>query len=89
MVQMRATVYGLVQGVSFRATTRFHAVQLGLSGTVKNLSDGSVEIYAEGPQEVLEALLERLQSDARGALVKSIKTEFGFFVELSGFKIIH
>jgi acylphosphatase len=50
-------VYGIVQGVFFRANTRDVAVKLGLRGTVRNLHDGSVEIIAEGYQEDLNALI--------------------------------
>jgi len=43
----RIIVSGRVQGVCFRATTKELADQLGLSGAVKNLSDGTVEIVLE------------------------------------------
>ena len=50
-------VYGLVQGVFFRYTTRKIARKLGLSGYVKNMHDGSVLIDAEGPDDKLKELL--------------------------------
>ena len=50
-------VTGRVQGVSFRAYTRREAAALGLDGWVRNLSDGRVEVLAEGPREALERLL--------------------------------
>lgn len=50
-------VYGIVQGVFFRATTRDVAAKLGLRGTVRNLHDGSVEIVAEGYEEDLIKLV--------------------------------
>ncbi|MGH9363190.1 MAG: acylphosphatase [Thermoanaerobaculia bacterium] len=53
----RAVVTGLVQGVSFRACARAEAEKLGVSGWVKNRSDGSVEVLAEGPRAAVERLL--------------------------------
>jgi acylphosphatase len=49
-------VHGLVQGVNYRAYTREEARKLGLVGTVKNLPDGTVEIFAEGPEDKLKQL---------------------------------
>lgn len=49
-------VSGRVQGVFFRAHTRDLARRLGLSGYVRNLPDGRVEIVAEGEEEALRKL---------------------------------
>lgn len=62
MTEMHALVKGKVQGVGFRATAKFYAEALKLTGTVRNCADGSVEICAQGPQPELEALLEKLKS---------------------------
>ena len=51
-------IIGLVQGVFFRAETQALAQKLGLTGWVRNLPDGSVEIHAEG----LEAALSELET---------------------------
>lgn len=50
-------VRGRVQGVSYRAWTRDKAAGLGLSGTVRNRSDGSVEAVFSGPAAVVEQML--------------------------------
>lgn len=50
-------VSGRVQGVFFRAHTRDLARSLGLSGFVRNLPDGRVEIVAEGEEEALRKLI--------------------------------
>jgi len=50
-------VSGRVQGVFFRAHTRDLARSLGLSGFVRNLPDGRVEIVAEGEEKALEKLV--------------------------------
>ncbi len=56
--QVQIVVIGKVQGVYFRETTKRKARSLDLKGTVKNLPDGSVEIFAQGTLESL-ALLKK------------------------------
>ncbi|MFL1895823.1 acylphosphatase [Aquimarina sp. 2-A2] len=51
------TVYGKVQGVWYRKHTLEKAIALGLKGYVKNQSNGSVYIEAEGSKEQLKELL--------------------------------
>ncbi len=58
MKRIEIRVYGLVQGVGFRAYTMRRALELGLSGFAKNEKDGSVYIVAEGEEEKLMGLLE-------------------------------
>lgn len=63
---MRIVVRGEVQGVFFRATTKEVADEMGLSGSVRNLSDGGVEIeLANGEREareLLKSVKERLHA---------------------------
>ena len=69
-------VYGKVQGVFFRYTTRKIARNLGLTGTVKNMPDGSVFIEAEGPEEKLNDLLKFAKKGPEQARVDKIEFEF-------------
>jgi acylphosphatase len=55
--RVHAFVAGRVQGVWFRGSTRAEAKRLGLTGWVRNLLDGRVELVAEGPEERVEALV--------------------------------
>ena len=55
-------VKGLVQGVSFRVYTKRKAVSLGLTGQVRNLANGDVEVIAEGKQEQLGQLIKWLRN---------------------------
>lgn len=57
-MRIHARVYGRVQGVYFRASTQRQATALGVVGWVRNRSDGSVELVAEGKPEQLSALLD-------------------------------
>ncbi len=55
---VKATVTGRVQGVYYRASTQREARRLGLAGYAKNLSDGSVEVWAQGEPAAVDALVE-------------------------------
>jgi acylphosphatase len=52
----RFLVFGKVQGVFFRHSTRLEAERLGLRGLARNLADGSVEVLAQGSTAALEEL---------------------------------
>jgi acylphosphatase len=69
-------VYGLVQGVFFRYTTRKVGRNLGLTGIVKNLPDGSVYIEAEGPEDKLDELIKFAKKGPKSAKVESIEYIF-------------
>jgi acylphosphatase len=60
--QVHVIFVGQVQGVGFRYTTEKFAKKLGLTGTVQNLPDGSVELIAQGDEKLLHQLLEQLES---------------------------
>ena len=68
----RFYVSGRVQGVGYRFFAQRTAEQLGLSGYVKNLMDGRVEVYAAGSVEQLQALRADLQRGPRYALVEAL-----------------
>ena len=52
----RYIVRGYVQGVGFRQFACRRAQELGLTGTVRNLDDGTVEVIANGAKQQLDAL---------------------------------
>lgn len=56
-IRIRALVSGRVQGVCFRAETRRQAVRLAVTGWVRNLPDGRVELLAEGQEQAVRALV--------------------------------
>ena len=69
-------VYGYVQGVFFRYTTRKVAKKLGLTGFVKNMPDGSVYIEAEGPEDKLLELLAFSKKGPEHAQVEGVEYDF-------------
>ncbi len=70
---LRALVRGRVQGVGFRAFVVYQALDLGLTGFARNLSDGrTVEVVAEGEMPALETLLAALRSGPPMAHVERV-----------------
>lgn len=70
----RFRVTGRVQGVFFRDSTRERALKLGLTGSARNMPDGSVEVLACGRQDALEQLRAWLQSGPPMASVASVES---------------
>jgi acylphosphatase len=69
-------VHGEVQGVLYRSGTVQVAQKLGLTGSVKNSFDGSVEIVAEGEKDSLEKLLEWCRKGPSYAKVEDLEVSW-------------
>ena len=54
-------VSGRVQGVGFRYFAQRAAISLGVTGQVRNLGDGRVEIIAEANEEILKEYISRIE----------------------------
>ena len=65
-------VKGRVQGVFYRHSTREHANLLGLSGWVRNLPDGTVEIEARGSRRIIDKLVQWCHTGPPGARVEGV-----------------
>lgn len=65
-------VRGQVQGVGFRMSAASQAARLGVSGTVRNLWDASVEADVEGPAEAVEQMISWLREGPPSAQVSGI-----------------
>lgn len=70
--RIHAFVSGRVQGVFYRKNTEEQARSLGLTGWVRNLDDGRVEVLAEGSKDKLERLLEWCHKGPAKARVDSV-----------------
>lgn len=68
-------VTGKVQGVFYRQSTKEKAVELGLSGIVKNQPDGSVFIQASGPSQALNQFIAWCKQGPPRAEVISVQVE--------------
>ncbi|MEM4282513.1 MAG: acylphosphatase [Candidatus Woesearchaeota archaeon] len=87
---LRILIRGKVQGVFFRDFVKRSADALGLTGWVRNVSDGSVEVFAEGERSKLLDLLEKCKRGPQFAVVEAIETEwFEAKKKDKGFKIIY
>lgn len=69
-------ISGFVQGVSFRYYTRQYALQLGLTGWVRNLVDGRVEVIVEGKESLVHKMVEWCHTGPPVAQVESIEVEW-------------
>ncbi|MDP3901318.1 MAG: acylphosphatase [bacterium] len=70
MIRAHIIVSGLVQGVSYRKNTQNEARKLKITGWVRNLFSGKVEIVAEGTEEAVNALISWIREGPRFARVK-------------------
>jgi acylphosphatase len=73
---LRAIVRGRVQGVGFRWFVVDQARRLALTGKVRNLREGAVEVEARGTRAALELLLEKLREGPTLARVKDVDVEW-------------
>ncbi len=74
--QLHAFITGRVQGVGFRWYVIKQARPLGLNGWVRNLSDGRVEVLAEGVKRDLETLLDYLHKGPSYSLVQDVDADW-------------
>lgn len=65
-------VVGQVQGVLFRAWTQQQANELGVTGWVRNCSDGSVEAQLSGEKAAVQQLIDRLHDGPPSAVVSHV-----------------
>jgi len=75
-VRVRLRIEGIVQGVFFRASTRDVAKKLGLTGWVRNLPDGSVEVLFEGKADSVREAIRWCHNGPPGARVMDVHEEW-------------
>jgi acylphosphatase len=80
-VGVHIIVQGMVQGVGFRYFVWRQATKFSLSGFVRNLYDGDVEIEAYGDRSLLEVLIKDVKVGPRSADVKDRRIEWKEFQE--------
>ncbi len=86
-VARRYWIRGLVQGVGFRYFVERVAYELGVSGWVRNLPDGRVEVYAVGTPEQLKEFEGYLWRGPRWADVRGVDAQEAAVERVSGFRI--
>ena len=90
MIKKRFRIYGHVQGVGFRYFTWQYALKIGVTGFVRNLADGSVEVIAVGSESQIEELDAWLQEGPRTAIVDDVFVEdYLGEKEFTAFQVLH
>ncbi len=90
MMELHAIFDGEVQGVGFRMTVKYHAMALELNGTVRNLPDGRVEVYAQGEIDTLHDFVEKVKTRSGAARIDSVVTQINPLVRAyADFRIVH
>lgn len=78
---------GRVQGVGFRFTVERLAVDAGLTGWVKNLPDGRVELVCEGKEEDLHKVLQKIDDEFSGYIRQKNVNQMPATGEFDSFEI--
>ena len=76
MTELYAIITGTVQGVRFRDYVQVSAGELGLTGFVRNNSDGSVTVVAHGLPDDLKAMVEYLHEGSLYSKVEGVSVEW-------------
>jgi len=88
-IRAQVTIHGLVQGVSFRYHTRQMALQLNVTGWVRNLSNGDVQGCFEGDEKDVQALVDWCREGPNLAEVENVFVKRQEFIgEFSGFHVL-
>lgn len=69
---MHLYIEGRVQGVGYRASAQYKAQDLNLTGWVRNLRDGRVEVVAEGEQENIAQFIQWCRKGPPGSIVRKV-----------------
>jgi len=75
-MQIRLRIFGQVQGVFFRHSTKREAERLSLVGWVRNNDDGSVEALAQGPKNKLEEFVAWCKKGPPFAKVENVEVDW-------------
>jgi acylphosphatase len=88
--RMQIHYAGRVQGVGFRYTAKTVALGFEVTGIVRNLPDGRVELIAEGERAELEEFRRAIQDSEVGALIRNEDLSWGESTGgYRGFEIVH
>lgn len=89
MRTLKLLISGRVQGVFFRASTQKLALQLGVTGIVRNLDDGRVEVIAQAEEEVLQAMIDWCRQGPPSAKVERVELiELNFGENFDDFNVV-
>lgn len=75
-LELHMIVWGRVQGVGFRVTARHYALKYNLVGSVRNLEDGNVEIFAQGSRQDLENFIQDIKDHFSHGYIARVDTQY-------------
>jgi acylphosphatase len=84
---VKLIIRGKVHGVGFRFSCMEAAYRFGISGYVKNKSDGTVYVEAEGPEEELNRFIDWCHKGPTWAKVLKVDVEIGELKHYKSFEI--
>lgn len=85
MIARSLFIHGHVQGVFFREWTVSRAREMGISGWVRNLRDGKVEVYAVGEPAAIAKFAKRLHEGSPASRVDSVEEHEAAVERVDGF----
>lgn len=89
MIARRIVYSGHVQGVGFRYSVKQIAAEFEVSGTVKNLTDGRVELFIQGDPHEVEGMMDAVKtSHLNGFIRDDAVEEEKVRTEMAGFDIL-
>jgi acylphosphatase len=88
-IARRYVVRGHVQGVGYRYFATHMASRIGVTGYVRNLDDGNVEVYAAGTPEQLAELAAALHRGPRWADVRGVEEQEAAVQQYASFETKH
>jgi acylphosphatase len=87
--RVRVLYSGRVQGVGFRYTVKTVASGFELTGAVRNLPDGCVELFAEGAGDELQAFVQAIRESGMDHFIQNEAVSWGEAKnEFRGFEIV-
>lgn len=87
MKHINIKIYGLVQGIFFRATAKAEAEKLNIKGCARNEKDGSVYIEAEGEEKNLDKFVKWCHKGPSLAKVDKVEVKIGNLKNFSDFEV--
>ena len=75
MKAVRVRVTGKVQGVFYRVWVKRKATELGITGWVRNVDEGNVEMLFQGEKDAVDEMLQQCREGSRSASVVNVDVE--------------
>ena len=85
---VRLYIFGIVQGIFFRAFVKENADKLKLRGYTRNKEDGSVEVWLEGQSEKVDEMIEICKKGPTNSVIKRLDIVEEKVQDLKDFKIL-